>query len=380
VFVKVDVLADRWARTGWCFESLGSERVLERLPPAKREVGQYFYRVMRESGVQLYQRAELKSPLTKDTLPKGRVIEAGLKVTPVGSPVTFVAVDDGGFIIERDRGDSKVVKDLLGEPMLEEIDCPEGVLIPQPQPNPTLPSVAAVKATQTAGGGGGSTGMPVSTGNHMSNKTCHRKTKNIGDVDDNAFPRMYRVSTNIGARLLQTPDLTSPPAPAGELLKEGGAFSGVAEVVKHYEGLGEVTFVQRGKAGPWVRMNRGRHTLVQFVSNRREEGCFMYKVVHENGVVVRVAPGLDARLVKPKTILPVRRVITVSERLVLAEDLVAARPRCLPPIFLRLEGGLGWVFDKREGTKVCEDITARVSRSAATATTTTATSSVSAGG
>lgn len=42
-FVKVSGSRDRWARSGWCFETLfhesgGSESVLERVTPPRREV------------------------------------------------------------------------------------------------------------------------------------------------------------------------------------------------------------------------------------------------------------------------------------------------------------------------------------------------------
>lgn len=48
------------------------------------------------------------------------------------------------------------------------------------------------------------------------------------------------------------------------------------------------------------------------------------------------------------------KLINISERLVRAEDIISLSR---PPIFLRLAGNDGWVFDRRGHTMVCEDVT-----------------------
>lgn len=57
---------------------------------------------------------------------------------------------------------------------------------------------------------------------------------------------------------------------------------------------------------------------------------------------------------QPRRILPVSKLINVCERLVQAEDLIELSR---PPVFLRLAGNNGWVFDRRGHTLVCEDVT-----------------------
>lgn len=66
------------------------------------------------------------------------------------------------------------------------------------------------------------------------------------------------------------------------------------QVVKRYEGLGEVAFIRRASDGLWVRANRPGMMLLELIMDRVEAGAFTYRVSHENGVVVRTAPGLDA--------------------------------------------------------------------------------------
>lgn len=51
-----------------------------------------------------------------------------------------------------------------------------------------------------------------------------------------------------------------------------------------------------------------------------------------------------------------KKLINVCEKLVRAEDMLAG-PK--PPVFLRLAGNDGWVFDRRGMTMVCEDVTAK---------------------
>lgn len=69
--------------------------------------------------------------------------------------------------------------------------------------------------------------------------------------------------------------------------------------MKHYEGMGDVAFIMRGTDGLWVRANKpGVSVLLDYFTNREEPGAFTYRVIHENGVVVRTAPGLDAPPVK----------------------------------------------------------------------------------
>ena len=70
-------------------------------------------------------------------------------------------------------------------------------------------------------------------------------------------------------------------------------------MVKHYEGIGEVAFVMRETDKLWVRANRpGLSLLLDCFTDSVEAGAFTYRVSHENGVVVRTAPGLDAPPVK----------------------------------------------------------------------------------
>lgn len=70
-------------------------------------------------------------------------------------------------------------------------------------------------------------------------------------------------------------------------------------MVKHYEGIGEVAFVMRETDELWVRANRpGLALMLDVFTNAVEFGAFTYRVSHENGVVVRTAPGLDAPAIK----------------------------------------------------------------------------------
>lgn len=71
------------------------------------------------------------------------------------------------------------------------------------------------------------------------------------------------------------------------------------KVVKHYEGIGEVAFVMRETDELWIRANRpGLALMLDVFMNAVEFGAFTYRVSHENGVVVRTAPGLDAPAIK----------------------------------------------------------------------------------
>ncbi|CAN0386534.1 unnamed protein product, partial [Ascophyllum nodosum] len=121
---------DQWARSGWCFETLyhrsgTREVVLEKVSPPRREFGKFFYRVCQVDGAKLHSRRDLKSKLIDHLLPEGRVLEASEKWTPAGSSVTFVAVEyKRGYIIH--RCDQKEVANTAGEPVLEQVECPEG--------------------------------------------------------------------------------------------------------------------------------------------------------------------------------------------------------------------------------------------------------------
>lgn len=69
--------------------------------------------------------------------------------------------------------------------------------------------------------------------------------------------------------------------------------------MKKYDGIGEVAFVMRTIDGLWVRANRpGIGLLLDLITDRMEAGAFTYRVSHENGVLVRAAPGLNAPPVK----------------------------------------------------------------------------------
>lgn len=70
-------------------------------------------------------------------------------------------------------------------------------------------------------------------------------------------------------------------------------------MVKHYEGIGEVAFVMRETDELWVRANiPGLALMLDVFTNIVEYGAFTYRVSHENGVVVRTAPGMEAPPVK----------------------------------------------------------------------------------
>ena len=71
------------------------------------------------------------------------------------------------------------------------------------------------------------------------------------------------------------------------------------QVVKRYDGIGDVAFVMRELDGLWMRANRpGGKVLLDCFTNRVEVGAFTYRVSHGNGVLVRTAPGLEAPPVK----------------------------------------------------------------------------------
>eukprot|EP00752_Nemacystus_decipiens_P005964 g5386.t1 len=385
VFVKVMTAKDRWNRSGWCFETLSgkdgrsSVPVLERTSSPLRESGRYFYRVCNAEGARLYRKADPKSKLQEELFPEGQVLEASHKWTPAGSPVTFVTmVNRSGFIIQK-CGEKVVVND-AGEAAFEEVDCPKSTLIssvgvPEPPPAPTASAEAAAVAVaaardagdsgDTAGsrGIGGTQTCPSSSPTKQGRSSSPSKQRN-SKVDKKkaaeaaavaaSVRRLYRVREESGVEATRTPDIV---APAVDHIEAGTAFYGKAEVVKHYEGIGEVAFVMRETDELWVRANRpGLALMLDVFTNAVEFGAFTYRVSHENGVVVRTAPGLDAPAIKPRRILPVNKLVNVCERLTRAEDILALSR---PPTFLRLAGNDGWVFDRRGHTLVCEDVTVK---------------------
>ncbi|CAN0085822.1 unnamed protein product, partial [Scytosiphon promiscuus] len=372
VFVKVMTSKDRWNRAGWCFETLcgkngSSVPVLERTSPPVRESGRYFYRVCHPEGARLHEKADPKSRLHKELFPEGRVLEASHKWTPAGSPVTFVTVvNKCGFVIQK-CGD-KVVKNDAGEPILEEVECPKYSLVSSvgvPEPPPVLTAAeeaAAMAEARDAHGIGRNKSPPCRTQQErhpyrqQSYPVADKKKAAEAAAVAASVRRLYRVREDKGVEAIRTPDIV---APAADTIPVGTAFYGKAEVVKHYEGIGEVAFVMRETDELWVRANRpGLALMLDVFTNAVEYGAFTYRVCHENGVVVRTAPGLDAPAVKPRRILPVTKLVSVCERLTRAEDILTLSR---PPTFLRqgLAGNDGWVFDRRAHTLVCEDVTVK---------------------
>eukprot|EP00903_Cladosiphon_okamuranus_P018091 g16649.t1 len=375
VFVKVMTSKDRWNRAGWCFETLCGKHgrsvpVLERTSSPLRETGRYFYRVCNAGGARLHRKADPKSKLQKDVLPEGLVLEACHKWTPAGSPVTYVTlVNRKGFVIQK-RGE-RVITNELGEPAFEEVECPKSTVVssvgvPEPPPAPTPSAEAAAAAGDTPAGSRdivGTETSPSLSPSKTKRSTSPSKQRNSKMDKKKAAEaaavaasvrRLYRVREKSGVEATRTPDII---APAADLIEAGTAFYGKAEVVKHYEGIGEVAFVMRETDELWVRANRpGLALMLDVFTNAVEYGAFTYRVSHENGVVVRTAPGLDAPVIKPRRILPVNKLVNVCERLTRAEDILALSR---PPTFLRLAGNDGWVFDRRGHTLVCEDVTVK---------------------
>lgn len=386
VFVRISASADRWARAGWLFESLADsvngqrETVLERVSPPAREPGHFFYRVCNPKGVCLYTKADAKSKLHGEIIGRGAVIEASEKYTPAGSPFTFVTVSGSrGYIVV--KCGEKVVHNEAGEVAMEETNCPKAILIssqgsgegvpppPSPPPRPILDAArvsSMAQAREAINGKNSSTAGESVSANEQGSparskpgrayavspvavEVVNEKVRAAVTVQQ----RLYRVKAGVGVvAAFKAPDITSISM---DVMKEGQPFYGKAEVVKKYDGIGEVAFVMRTIDGLWVRANRpGIGLLLDLITDRMEAGAFTYRVSHENGVLVRAAPGLNAPPVKPRRILPVSKLINVCERLVQAEDVIELSR---PPVFLRLAGNDGWVFDRRGHTLVCEDVT-----------------------
>eukprot|EP00904_Undaria_pinnatifida_P008907 jgi/Undpi1/5146/HiC_scaffold_19.g08497.m1 len=374
VFVKVLTAKDRWARTGWCFETLchGDEErkaVLERISPPKKETGRFFYRVSNAKGARLYSKPDAKSRLRKEVLPEGQVLESCEKWTPAGSSVTFVAVDNQrGYIVQ--KCGRKIVRDAAGTMALEEIDCPKsrvvssvGVGLAGPRAVSPPGRARISRAHSTAGVTANAAGADVRNAAAAA-ATAATTSASEAAAAAAAVRRLYRVREAGGVQATRTPDIVAPTI---DVIQAGTAFYGIAEVVKHYEGIGEVAFVMRETDKLWVRANRpGLSLLLDCFTDSVEAGAFTYRVSHENGVVVRTAPGLDAPPVKPRRILPVTKMVNVCERLTRAEDILTMSR---PPIFLRLAGNDGWVFDRRGHTLVCEDVTVKARVATANAIT-----------
>ncbi|CAN0563269.1 unnamed protein product, partial [Ectocarpus sp. 12 AP-2014] len=315
VFVKLMTSKDRWNRSGWCFETLCngggvSVPVLERASPPLRESGRYFFRVCNPEGARLHRKGDTKSKLRKELLPEGQVLEAGNKWTPAGSPVTFVTVVNGrGFIIQR-RGEKTVIN-AAGEAAFEEVECPKSrvvssVGVPEHTAEPPTSSATVEAADATAANGTAATASTGGGRSRRSGSSSPSKMRDAKVVDKiraaeaaaaaASVRRLYRVREEAGVEATKTPDIV---APAADCIEAGAAFYGKAEVVKHYEGIGDVAFVMRETDGLWVRANRpGVALMLDVFTNVHEFGAYTYRVSHENGVVVRTAPGLDAPAVK----------------------------------------------------------------------------------
>jgi hypothetical protein len=310
VYVKVTSGDSVFSRTFWLPETRGQERLLEPLEPPRCEHGQYFYRVTHEEGYRLSAGPRLDSGMLDEVLPRETVIEACEKFTPVGSPVTFVkCTRRPGFMFEkRGSAESPFILGSKGEKACEPIPCPEG--------------------------------------------------QEVERVEGRA---VYRVTAPEGIAVREVAHLS---AAEGEVLPAGAAFSSMCRLEMTFgPGIGKVTFLQRTQDGRWVRASSLGAILVEEVKDCVETGSFYYTVIHEHGVVVRSAPDLHALPAKPHTILPMRRIFRVKERVRRAEDIVTSDN---PTVFLRVDSdqlpisGEGWVFEKRQSTRICEEVTSRV--------------------
>lgn len=330
MYVKVATNKDSWARSGWLMERLGEEKWLQAMAPPHRQIGQFFYRVAHPDGVRLHTKASVSSPLHTNIIPAGSIIEASEKFTPVGSTVTYVKCD--------------IKRGFLFEPAIPTIVPP---LPPLPSPPPAVPGIPgrpAVRDPETGEVLIESVGCPI--GETISEELGHF---------------IFRVTIDSGILVRSEAHITAEP---GEALRPQTAFAATARLCKRFEGLGEVVFVQRAVDGGWIRATKSGVTLLELVSDKIEKGPFTYVVIHENGVVVRSAPDLHAAPAKPHTIMPVRKVFQVSERVQKAEDIVSSAS---PTVFLKIadfgasSGTVheGWVFEKRGSTKICEDLLAR---------------------
>ncbi|KAG5192099.1 hypothetical protein JKP88DRAFT_293977 [Tribonema minus] len=316
-FAGSPISADRdsCGRSGWLFEALGDERWLKPVAPPQRRVGQFFYRVARRSGARLYSKASADAALQPTVYAHGTVLEASQMYTPVGSTVTFVKIDirSSAATAAASTATAGTARpaaydrnDPTAELTFEEVGCPEGTTIEEEQ-------------------------------GHF----------------------VFRVTVESGILVRDSPHVTAKP---GEALRQGTAFAATRRVCVRYEGLGDVVFVQRAQDQAWVRATKAGLSLLELVLDRVEQGPFTYVVVHENGVVVRSNADLHAPPALPHTIMPVRRVFQVSERVQKAEDIVSSPA---PTVFLRLadtpgtEGREGWVFERRGSAFICQDVTER---------------------
>ncbi|CAM9529806.1 unnamed protein product [Chrysoparadoxa australica] len=304
-YVKVEASLDKWGRSGFIptkGEKGGDEILwLKELDPPTKEIGHFFYRVKAEEGFRLFQRPDEGSSLQEVIHPKGAVLEAKERYTPVDSSIAYCAVTGGhrGFIFER-PGQAGV----RGvPPELEATECPSCKVI------------------------------------------THEKKHYI-----------YRV-TNEGPLSFQAEAcITGQAAPGSAKLQPGAAFSVSERVVKRYSGMGEVLFLRKDKDKLWTVAARGEAVYAEQIKDQVIAGEFLYQVVHENGLVLRSQADLNAPPAPGADTMSAYDIFKVDLKLMKAEDIATSSS---PSVFLRLaaeEKGTGesWAFESRGRTVMCK--------------------------
>ncbi len=161
---------------------------------------------------------------------------------------------------------------------------------------------------------------------------------------------VYSVIAPEGIYERSSPFLT---AIKGGLLTKGTAFTSTCYKEVSYEGIGSVIFVQKASDNKWVRMEAAGTGLLKLVTDSVELGPYTYIVIHEHGVVVQSAPGFNTLPKRPHKILPMGKVIQVEEKRIRAEDIVASDS---PTVFLKLANDEGWVYEMRQYTRICQEV------------------------
>jgi len=337
-YVRINPKSDRWLRSGWVFERLHvydesgkliqELQVLEPIQPAKRTAGAYFYRVL--APVKLPLEDHHYSKMFSEQYVPGAILECSEKHTPAGSNTTYAKVDgDQGYVLENTMGDI-LLENAEGR-LLEHCSCPKG--------------------TQ------------------------------VGDSEERIF--YFKVVCEHGVYARNT------PSPGGErdtrlLLKTGQVVVADKLLTMEFEGLGVFRFARVVKEGGdplgfhhywdptladrfvkhknsevicenfpwegWVRLEKRGIQILTEIKDIKENGEYLYQVVHKGGVSVRKVPDTNAQpaLGDIVNILECQEIFEVSQRCVKVEDLILSGPKYL-------KTDQGWVFDSKDGVTICEE-------------------------
>jgi len=333
-YVRINTSKDKWLRSGWVFEKLKipdeegemeEVPVLERLMAPKNLVGLFFYRVVNNrNGVKLPLRPEQPCFDFTPAYPKGTVLEVTLKVTPLGSDLTFARVDDqrGGYIVEDNHGQILLMVD--DNPVLEHCKAP-----PPAKSKESLQEYAETKYFEVS-------------------------------EESGLFVREYPTLDSARLRFLKQKECFSADGYVNVIYKETDKSTGEEFLI---DGGKPVTWLQvntdpkAGKFGSqkvtaptegWIRMTKSGIKMVEELTDieipgRGETaGPWVYRVLYEGGILVRGKPDESTPDPQRSILLEFDEKIVVVKKLIYARDVRSDRP----VTFLQLEDG-GWIFDRR---------------------------------